>query len=45
MNIAPDQRAAWIAEVLRLNGIADARLLAVGQELSLPRPPAAVAKA
>ena len=32
----PDQ-AAWIAEVLRLNGIADARLLAAGQELSLPR--------
>jgi LysM repeat protein len=32
----PDQ-AAWIAEVLRLNNIADARLLAAGQELSLPR--------
>jgi LysM repeat protein len=32
----PDQ-AAWIVEVLRLNGIADARLLAAGQELSLPR--------
>src|SRR4051812_4065966 len=32
----PDQ-AAWIAEVLRLNGIADARQLAAGQELSLPR--------
>jgi LysM repeat protein len=32
----PDQ-AAWIAEVLRLNNIADARLLAAGQELTLPR--------
>ena len=30
-------QAAWITEVLRLNGIADARLLAAGQELSLPR--------
>src|SRR3954468_20141243 len=30
-------QAAWIAEVLRLNGIADARLLAAGQELQLPR--------
>lgn len=30
-------QAAWIAEVLRLNNIADARLLAAGQELSLPR--------
>src|SRR5262245_50100026 len=28
---------AWIAEVLRLNNISDARLLAAGQELSLPR--------
>src|SRR3954467_13864598 len=36
----PDQ-AAWIAEVLRLNGIADARLLAAGQDLSLPRQTAA----
>jgi LysM repeat protein len=31
-----DQQA-WIAEVLRLNGLADARLLAVGQVLQLPR--------
>ena len=30
-------QAAWVAEVLRLNNIADARLLAAGQELSLPR--------
>src|SRR6185295_2992144 len=30
-------QAAWIAEVLRLNGIADAKLLAAGQELTLPR--------
>jgi LysM repeat protein len=41
--VPPEQRAAWISEVLRLNGIADARLLSVGQELSLPRTPAAVA--
>ena len=36
----PDQ-ASWIQEVLRLNNLADARLLAVGQELSLPRSAAA----
>ena len=33
-------QAAWIAEVLRLNNIADARSLAAGQEISLPRPTA-----
>jgi LysM repeat protein len=47
MNVPSDQQAAWTAEVLRLNGIADVRLLAVGQELNLPRaatPPAAAAR-
>jgi LysM repeat protein len=38
--VPPDQQAAWIAEVVRLNNIADARLLAVGVELVLPRAPA-----
>jgi LysM repeat protein len=37
LGISADQQAAWLAEVLRLNGIADARLLAVGQQLRLPR--------
>jgi LysM repeat protein len=37
MGITGPDQAAWIAEVLRLNNIADARLLAAGQELSLPR--------
>ena len=40
-NVPADQQAAWLAEVLRLNGIADARLLAVGQQLRLPRVAAA----
>ncbi len=31
-----DQRAAWTLEVLRINGIADARLLQAGQELIIP---------
>ena len=39
LSVPVDQQAAWIAEVLRLNGIADARLLAVGQQLRLPRLP------
>ena len=34
--IPEDQRAAWNLEVLRINGIADARLLQAGQELILP---------
>ena len=34
-----DQQAAWIAEVLRLNSIADPRLIGVGVELRLPRVP------
>lgn len=36
LGIPPDNQAAWIAEVLRLNNIADARLLQVGVELRLP---------
>src|SRR3990170_8271300 len=36
LGIAADNQAAWIAEVLRLNNIADARLLRVGVELRLP---------
>jgi LysM repeat protein len=46
LGVSPDQQAAWLAEVLRLNGIADARLLAVGQQLRLPRiaTPAATAR-
>ena len=35
--IAPEQQAAWVQEVLRLNGLADARLLQSGVELRLPR--------
>lgn len=41
LNVPPDQQAAWIAEVLRLNGIADARQIGVGEELTLPRMPTA----
>ena len=37
--VSADQQAAWVAEVLRLNGIEDARLLKAGQELTLPRIP------
>jgi LysM repeat protein len=43
--IATDQQAAWIVEVLRLNGIEDARLLKAGQELQLPRIPTQTAAA
>jgi LysM repeat protein len=39
LGVPIDQQAAWIAEVLRLNGIADARLLATGVALRLPRSP------
>jgi LysM repeat protein len=35
--VAGSDQAAWIAEVLRLNNMADATRLAAGQELSLPR--------
>ena len=41
LNVAPEAQAAWIAEVLELNGIADARLLQAGQELQIPSAPAA----
>ena len=37
LGVPADQQAAWNAEVLRLNNIADARLLAVGTEILLPR--------
>jgi LysM repeat protein len=37
--ISADQQAAWVTEVLRLNGMDDARLLRAGQELQLPRLP------
>jgi len=40
-NVPPDQQSAWIAEVLRINNIADARQLAVGVELVLPLMPTA----
>jgi LysM repeat protein len=40
-NVAPEAQAAWIAQVLDLNGIADARLLQAGQELMIPAAPAA----
>jgi LysM repeat protein len=39
LGVPPDQQAAWVAQVLQLNGIADARLLAVGVEIRLPRTP------
>jgi LysM repeat protein len=43
--VPADQRAAWIADVLRLNGIASASLLQAGVELSLPRVPGATGTA
>lgn len=43
-NVAPENQAAWIAEVLDLNGLADARLLQAGQELLLPDVPAGAAQ-
>ena len=36
LNIAPEAQAAWVAEVLEVNGIPDARLLQAGQELIIP---------
>ena len=45
LGIPVDQQAAWVAEVLRLNGIADARLLASGVALRLPRSPTPAATA
>lgn len=44
LGVAGDQQQAWIAEVLRLNGIADARLLSAGQVLQLPRAPGAAVR-
>jgi LysM repeat protein len=38
--IPPAQQAAWVQEVLRLNGLPDASLLQSGVELRLPRVPA-----
>lgn len=35
-NVPPEAQAAWINEVLELNGIADARTLQAGQELQVP---------
>jgi LysM repeat protein len=40
--VTGSDQAAWIAEVLRLNNMADATRLAAGQELTLPRPTASV---
>src|SRR5688572_14921462 len=39
LGIPPELQAAWIADVLRLNGITDPRLIGAGQELNLPRTP------
>jgi LysM repeat protein len=36
LNVPGAQQASWAAEVLRLNGLADASLLRAGQELRLP---------
>ena len=41
LNVAPEAQAQWVADVLELNGIADARLLQAGQELQIPTAPAA----
>lgn len=37
--VAPEDQAGWIAEVLELNGLADARSLQEGQELTVPGAP------
>ncbi len=39
--VPTEEQAAWIAETLRLNSIADARLLSAGVEIRLPAVPAA----
>ena len=41
--VPADQQAQWIADVLRLNGLADARLLQAGEVLNLPGVPQAAA--
>src|SRR5438132_1321817 len=40
LGVPQEQQAQWVAEVLRLNGIADATLLKSGVELTLPKPQA-----
>ena len=37
LNVPADQRAAWIAEVVRLNNLSSASAITVGQTLRLPR--------
>jgi LysM repeat protein len=37
LNVPAEQQAQWIADVLRLNNIADATLLKAGQTLDLPK--------
>ncbi len=37
LGVPGDQQGQWVAEVLRLNGLADATLLKSGQELTLPK--------
>lgn len=39
LGVAPEDQAAWVAEVLDLNGMEDARQLQAGQELILPGVP------
>lgn len=36
LGIPPAQQAAWVAEVLRINGLPDATLLRAGQEILVP---------
>ena len=43
LGVAPEDQAAWVAEVLDLNGMEDARQLQAGQELILPGVPQAAA--
>jgi LysM repeat protein len=43
--IAPEDQADWVAEVLELNGMEDARQLQAGQELILPGTPQSSATA
>lgn len=45
LGVAPEDQAAWIAEVLDLNGMEDARQLQSGQELILPGVPQSSAPA
>jgi LysM repeat protein len=43
LGVSADEQAAWIADVLDINGMQDARQLQVGQELILPATPGASA--